>query len=91
MQGPGNQLVTRITGQRAVIVQDEDPTAIFGAMARVTSNSRKSRKPQDKLDASRDFYAIYAAEFRGIELATVFARISDGPARRCNHGGRRYR
>ncbi len=64
MQGRGDQLATRITG-RTITVQDEDPGMIFGALARITANGKKARKHQDKLDVSRDFFSIYAAEFRG--------------------------
>ena len=58
-----NHLGTRITG-RTVTVQDEDPGMIFGAMSKIVASSKKARTRQDKLDISRDFYAVYAAEFR---------------------------
>ncbi len=61
MQGKGEQLATRITG-RTIIVQDEDPGMIFGAMARITANSKKSRKPDEKLSCAREFAALYAQE-----------------------------
>ena len=61
MQGKGDQLATRITG-RTIIVQDEDPGMIFGAMARITANSKKSRKPDEKLACAREFAALYASE-----------------------------
>jgi hypothetical protein len=61
MQGKGDQLATRIAG-RTIIVQDEDPGMIFGAMARITANSKKSRKPDEKLACAREFAALYASE-----------------------------
>ena len=62
MQGPGNQLTTRVTGGHKIVVQDEDPGLIFAAMARVTVNSKKSRKPEEKLNCAREFAALFAAE-----------------------------
>ncbi len=54
-------LTTRITS-RSITVQDEDPGMIFGAMARITANSKKSRKPEEKLDCAREFAALFAKE-----------------------------
>ncbi len=44
---------------------EEAPSAIFGAMAKINSNSKRSRKPDDKLACSREFASIYATEFKG--------------------------
>jgi len=80
MQGPGNQLATRITG-RTVTITEEAPGAIFAALARVNSNSKKSRKPDDKLSCAREFASIYASEFRGSNanrmLAFPIANLED--------------
>ncbi len=64
MQGRGDQLATRITG-RTVTITEEAPGVIYAAMAKITSDSKRSRKHDDKLACSRDFASIYAAEFRG--------------------------
>src|SRR5258708_31256452 len=61
LQG-GAQLSTRITASFKGEMQ-EDAGAIFGALARISARSKKSRKAEDKLICSRDFYSIYAAEF----------------------------
>ncbi len=64
MQGRGDQLASRITG-RTVTITEEAPGVIYAAMAKITSDSKRSRKHDDKLACSRDFASIYAAEFRG--------------------------
>jgi phage I-like protein len=56
-----NVMDTRITS-RTITVQEEDPGMIFGAMARITANSKKSRKPDEKLACAREFAALYASE-----------------------------
>ncbi len=70
--GRGDQLATRMTG-RTVTITEEAPGAIFAALAKVNSNAKKSRKPDDKLSCAREFASIYAAEFRGTNAERMLA------------------
>ncbi len=72
MQGRGDQLASRITS-RTVTITEEAPGAIFAAMAKINSDSKKSRRPDDKLTCSREFASIYAAEFRGTNKDRLLA------------------
>ncbi len=70
--GRGDVLERRITG-RTVTITEEAPGAIFAALAKVNSNAKKSRKPDDKLACAREFASIYAAEFRGTNAERMLA------------------
>jgi len=83
MQG-NTAIGSRITSlDSRIAVQNEDPGMIFGALARITSEAKKSRKWEDKVSCSRDFAAMYAAEFkagsanRDRMLAFPIDRLSD--------------
>ncbi len=60
-QANNSALTTRVTS-RSITIQNDDPGMIFGAMARITANSKKSRKPEEKLNCAREFAALFAAE-----------------------------
>jgi Mu-like prophage I protein len=65
MQGNGGTLATRITASHHIAVTGEEPAAIFGAMARILSNSKRSSKLVDKSALAKEFAAIYAREIHG--------------------------
>jgi hypothetical protein len=63
MQG-NSTFGSRITSLEYGAVKNEDPGMIFGALARITSSAKKSRKWDDKVSCSRDFAALFASEFK---------------------------
>jgi len=59
----GNIAITsRIAGPGRLQVMNDDPSAIYAALARVVSNQRRVVKTQDKSALSREFASIYARE-----------------------------
>jgi phage I-like protein len=67
MQGSGKMLGNRITevtrGQLSII--GEEPAAIYGEMAKLLSNSKRSFAHAEKAAISKEFAAIYSRELRG--------------------------
>jgi hypothetical protein len=64
---PGNMpsLQTPIISGGRVTISDDDPSRIFGELARVSSLSCKTSQPEQRRTLSREFAAIYAREFKG--------------------------
>jgi hypothetical protein len=64
---PGNMpaLGTAIIAGGRVTISDDDPSRIFGELARVSSLSCKTSQPEQRRTLSREFAAIYAREFKG--------------------------
>lgn len=73
MQGVNTSLSTRITGGMKVQIGDEDPGMVYGALARIVNDNRRSRSFKDKTLCSREFAAIYAKEFRGTNKDRLYA------------------
>jgi len=64
---PGNmpQLSGAIIAGGRVTISDDDPSRIFGELARVSSLSCKTSQPEQRRTLSREFAAIYSREFKG--------------------------
>jgi hypothetical protein len=64
---PGNMpgLEKAIIAGGRVTISDDDPSRIFGELARVSSLSTKTSQPEQRRTLSREFAAIYAREFKG--------------------------
>jgi hypothetical protein len=64
---PGNMpaLGTAIIAGGRVTISDDDPSRIFGELARVSSLSCRTSQPEQRRTLSREFAAIYAREFKG--------------------------
>jgi hypothetical protein len=64
---PGNmpQLSGAIISSGRVTISDDDPSRIFGELARVSSLSTHASQPEQRRMLSREFAAIYAREFKG--------------------------
>ncbi len=70
---PGRELSNRITSGHTITITAEDPGRIFGKLAAITVNSKKARKPDEKLVCSREFASVYADEFRGDNKSRLLA------------------
>lgn len=94
LEGPNKQIlggrVVAHEGSRMTIT-DEDPSRVFGEMARVSSLSCKTSSQEDRRRLSREFAAIYARELKGsnkdrmlsfpvseFETAIAAADVTDG-------------
>ena len=64
--GNGTFSETRIAAShRLISVEAEEPSGIYGAMAKVLSLSKRSSNHNDKCQLAKEFSAIYARELRG--------------------------
>jgi hypothetical protein len=74
-----------------ITITDEEPSRVFGELARVLAISARSRSRDDKARCGADFASIYAKEFRGsnaerllsfplrdLDAAIMAADVTDG-------------
>jgi phage I-like protein len=79
MQGSGSSLATRITGSNRVTITADDPSVVFGAMAKVLSLSRRASDLRDKAQHAKEFATIYARELSPITAGANSVRSLSFP------------